>query len=123
MSEHIQKRGFSRVPLPFPSKITYGSSTLECEKGMDVSARGISVKAAKQVPEGTLCTVQIMLAEELPITAKGVVARHFEGGFAVEFHEIELDSFELLKNLVRFNAEDPEAVDKEFCQHLGLARR
>ena len=122
MSEHIQKRSFSRVPLPFPARVTYGSSTLECNEGMNVSARGISIHTDKRVPEGTLCTVQIVLTQVPPITAKGVVAREFEGGFAVEFHEIELDSFELLKQLVRSNADDPEAVDKEFCKHLGLAR-
>ena len=121
MSEHIEKRGFTRVPLPFPARVLYKSSVLECDQGMDVSARGISVQTEKRPKEGTLCTVEILLGEALMITAKGMVARHSDTGFAVEFHEIGRESFELLKDLVRFNADDPDAVDREFCQHLGLA--
>ena len=51
------------------------------------------------------------------------MVRHGPGGCAIQFDEIVgLDSLDHLRNLVRFNAADPEQVEREFHEHLGLRR-
>ena len=39
---------------------------------------------------------------------------------AVEFTGVPLDDLEHLRNLIRFNADDPNAVQEEFDAHVGL---
>ena len=46
-----------------------------------------------------------------------------DDGMAIEFTGVPLDDLEHLRNLIRFNAEDPNAVEDEFDSHIGLKPR
>ncbi len=49
------------------------------------------------------------------------IARHGKDGCAVQIHELlGLDSYEHLRNLILYNAEDPGTAESEFGSHLGL---
>ena len=53
--------------------------------------------------------------------AAGHVVRADTGGLAVQVDRlIELDSYEILRNLIQYNAADPEQAEREFAAHLGL---
>ena len=39
---------------------------------------------------------------------------------AVEFAQIPLEVFEILRNLIRYNAADAARIDEEFAQNLGI---
>ena len=89
----------------------------------DVSMRGLFLHCKEHFPEKTECTVELYLAEHaLCISAKGRIVRRFEDGMGVEFTEIDLDSFEHLRNLVRMNANNVSQVEGEFKSHLGLKK-
>ena len=118
-----EERGFTRVPLPFSVTIEAGSQVLRTDPGVDVSASGIAVKTTETLPFGTLCRVRIPLDANFEVDFQGRVVRSTPDGFAVEVLAIELESFELLKQLVRYQADDPARVDREFCSHLGLRDR
>jgi len=123
MKESQDKREFSRVPLPFPVRLTHGETVVESDQGMDVSAIGLAIKTHEQIPVGSSCKVEILLAEDMIITAEGLIVRELEDGMAIQITEITLSGYELLKHLIRFNSNDPARIDREFDQHLGLKAR
>lgn len=123
MSQQHDDREFTRVPLPFPVRITAGQIIIEAKGGVDISAGGVSITTEGQLPEGTRCKLEILLAPSMAIEANCVVARTHARGLALKIEEIGLSSFDLLKNLVRFNTDKPCVVEKEFEEHLGLCRR
>ncbi len=122
MTDHDNRRGFSRVRLPFPVRVRSGPIMVE-GIGINVSAKGILIGVEEDFPENASSTVEIVLDSDNVIQAMAEVIRCKRGQLAVEFTSIDVDSFELLKNLVRYNASDPERVEREFDEHLGLMRR
>lgn len=58
------------------------------------------------------------------VDMKGRVGRSVDQELAVEFKEIDLESYEHLTNLVRYNSrQDAETVDKELGEHTGIKRK
>ncbi len=52
-------------------------------------------------------------SSELCLQMKGEVVRVLDDGIGVSFIEIDLDSFHHLKNIVYYNAEDPDQIEEE----------
>jgi chemotaxis protein CheX len=78
------------------------------------------------LPEGSACKVRIPLADypELSIRAAGCVVRRDLRGMAIELLEmIGLDSLHHLRNLLLYNAHDPESMQRQLETHLGLRPR
>jgi hypothetical protein len=74
-------------------------------------------------PEGTFCEIEIVLAEApepVIIEASGSIVRSLPGTLAVHFSEVDVDSYEHLRQLILNNAEDPERAEKEFGAHWGI---
>jgi len=53
---------------------------------------------------------------------KGKIVRSTEDGIGVDFTEMDLDSYEHLRNLVLLNANDVARIEGEFKDHLGLKK-
>lgn len=56
---------------------------------------------------------------QLTVEAKGKVLRSDDRGIAVQFDEIDLDSFIHLRNIVALNEGDMDRIMQEFYQHLN----
>lgn len=83
--------------------------------------------SARTVPDlGTRCVAVLQLdagSQEFEVAANGVVARVGPEGFAVHFEELlTLESYDNLKHVILYNAEDPESAQAELDAHLGLRR-
>jgi len=119
------KRDFTRAAVGVGAEIIAGDRLVRGLVG-DVSLKGLFLDCDEQMPEGKACIVHLLLGDpdspQLCIEAKGKVIRNLDGGIAVEFTEIGLDSFGHLKNLVSMNAADIDQVESEFHNHLGLKR-
>lgn len=79
----------------------------------DLSLNGIFVKADDDIPVGTECTVEISLSgttERLPLKIQGTVVRKETSGVGISFNSMDIDSYTHLKNLVRYNSEDPDII-------------
>lgn len=50
------------------------------------------------------------------IDIKGIVKRMEQTGIAIQFTDIDLDSFVSLKNLVIYNDGDSDKIDREFAE-------
>jgi hypothetical protein len=95
--------------------------------GMDGSMRGVidnvSLKGCllqvahdRGFAEGTGVELAIHLEKgnpEFDIKVKGVIVRREESVVAVDFTEVTPEGFHHLLRFVQYNADDPEAIEKE----------
>jgi len=115
-------REFSRTQIEAEADITDGKASIH-GRVSDLSIRGICMLSQYHFPDGTTCTINLYLSDHsLCISARGRVARTLADGMAVEFTEIDVDSFQHLRNLVRMNAKNVTQVEREFKNHLGLKK-
>jgi hypothetical protein len=65
---------------------------------------------------GTPCDIEILLtgtSTRLALTIKGIITRQDASGLGIAFDSMDLDSYVHLKNIVFYNASDPEDIEKE----------
>ena len=126
MSGETNKRDFSRALINIEAELVSGETTIRGHAG-NVSMRGMLVYCSDRLAAGTECAVKLHLGDpgvhSICINANGKVVRNIEDGMGVEFTEIDLESFEYLRNLVRMNADNISQIESEFKDHLGLKGR
>lgn len=119
-----EKREFVRVPFTTGTTVRTADRTIWSSKTLDVSMSGLRVETTETVPrEGTFCEVEIVLAEApepVVIEARGSIVRSGPGTVAVHFSEVDVDSYEHLRQLILNNSDDPERAEKEFGAHWGI---
>jgi hypothetical protein len=120
-------REFSRIPLRLEVQLLFEDGSEVVGEGVDLSLKGTFCKTTERPEVGARCTVALTFNSgddnKLSFYASGRVARLADNGLAVEFLELEIESFYHLRNLIRYNAPDPEVIDQEFEDHLGLKRK
>ena len=123
MSSDSNKREFTRVPSRLEVDLKAEDGTEITSYLENLSLRGVFLPTEHKVQEGTACRVVMHLGGRdrgLALEAGGVVARNTDEGVAVRFKEIAYEAFEHLRNLVLFNARDPEVVEDELASRLGI---
>ena len=118
------RREFSRVPVHLRAEVTLDGGTRLDGTMENLSLKGGFLRTAGQAADGTPCDVRLHLeGTEVEVHAQGRVVRPGPGGVAIQFLEIVgIDSLEHLRNLIRFNSHEPDQVEREFHDHLGLKR-
>jgi len=119
------QREFSRVAIPVRVEVLFDGEAPLTGQAHDLSLNGVLLLTDQIKPVGSICSVHILLGDESPIVirAEGEVARSNPAGMAVRFRAIEMDSLRHMRNLVLYNASEPEVVEQEFSRHLGIGRR
>ena len=82
----------------------------------DISIRGMFVNTEKKMPVGTPCDIEILLtgtSTKLALNIKGIVTRQDATGLGISFDSMDLDSHFHLKNIIMYNASDPEEIEDE----------
>lgn len=82
----------------------------------DISIKGLFVNTEERIPVGTPCDIEILLtgtSTRLALTIKGIITRQDASGLGIAFDSMDLDSYVHLKNIVLYNASDPEDIEKE----------
>lgn len=119
-----ERREFVRIAFNAAVEIRTPDGMIRTDAGFDVSLNGLRVPADGRTPaEGTPCTVRILLKasrQELPIEARGTVVRSGPGSVAVQFTELDLDSYQHLRQLILCNTGEPEKAEQEFLSHWGI---
>ena len=120
-------REFTRVPIKVWVEVRTEDTVIKTHETHDLSMVGISFQhQGRTLPLGTLCDVSVFLEGVDPaihVDMKGKVGRVTDRDLCVEFSEVELESYEHLQNLVRYNTKDIDMVDKEIDDHVGLKRK
>lgn len=79
----------------------------------DLSLKGIFVETAEDVPLRARCRVQVFLSgtvSPVALNMEGVVTRKERTGIAIVFDSMDIDSYAELRNIVRYNTENPDDV-------------
>jgi len=126
MGVHSEKREFTRVPSEVSAEIICSGRPALSGRADNISMKGVYVLTDQDIPAGTECRIVLYLGKTnsaLSIKGNGAVVRKDDHGVAIEIRSIEgIESFCHLKNLVLYNAPDPEQVGEEFNAHLGIRR-
>ena len=126
MGPITNRREFTRVPRRIETDVVTPGGTLSGWT-QDVSLKGIYFECKTPLETPIPCRITLYLdgrSGTARIEAEGHVSRCERRGMALEFSELRGErSYEHLKNMVIYNASDPEAARAEFESHLGLKRR
>jgi len=122
----MNQREFTRVRTTIDLDCIFADGRIQPGTTKDISLNGCYVGNGETPPEDTPCTAVLYLdgrGGAIQVRANAIVIRSRNLGFALHFNElVELDSYEHLRNLIRYNAEDPDQAHQEFDSHLGLRR-
>ena len=119
-------REFSRVGIKIQATVQAKGEEIISTGTHDLSMKGLLVKGKTDWPIGTECDIHLILEGQSPpvnIEVKGKVQRITEEGMALLFTEVGLEAYEHLHNLVMLNTDDPDKVEQEFSNHLGLKKK
>jgi hypothetical protein len=120
------KRRFTRVVFRAAAELNidgviYTSADIE-----NLGIGGCLLPVAVPFAADTDCTVKILMSgtsSELSIKAHGKIKRNTGKTVAVRFAKIDPDSLYHLKNIIRYNAVDPDAVENELFDTTLLAKQ
>ena len=120
------RRGFIRVPFNTEVAIDTGGRLIRSNKGINISMSGLHLSSDEPCPApDTPCRVTINLQSSenrVLIEARGKITRTEPGNMAVEFTELDLDSYHHLRQLILNNTDEPEKAEQEFDTHWGIRR-
>lgn len=102
--ERARKRGFERVGVDLDVTVLAQDRRLTHTHARNLSMNGVFVECATMLPRGTDCDVVVHGRDKGGVHVSGRVARNATNGFAVEFLEVDLDSYGLLRDVVMANA-------------------
>ena len=108
-----------KTRVHFETQVILKSGTSEISSTVnsrDISLKGMFVRTDKKLPIGASCDIQILLTgatNHLFLNLKGRVVRHNDSGLGLHFDSIDVDSYMHLKNLLMYNALDPDTIEKE----------
>jgi hypothetical protein len=121
MSE--EKRRFTRIPFKVTGELTVHGVTYISPEISNLSVGGCLLPIAADLEPGIQCQVKIILSgtsSELSVNVSGEVMRCQPPSVAIKFTHIDLDSLYHLQNIIRYNANDVEKIEKEIEEHPGL---
>ncbi len=118
-----EQRGRIRAKYDTVVTITDGQSTISSTHTTDISLNGIFIITKKRLPLNTVCDLTITLNSQvanLVLRLKATIMRETEDGFAVSFQEMDIETYQHLKNIVLYNSQDPESFLKQCQERPGF---
>lgn len=110
----IERRRKMRVGFHTQIMLEAGDAKIRTEgSSRDLSLRGIFINIDEKISVGTPCKVEVALsgtAEPLVLQMDGRIVRNDASGIGITFDSMDLDSYTHLKNIVRYNADNPDDV-------------
>lgn len=110
----MEKRKNTRVDFHATANVRMGERNFERLAIRDLSLKGVYLFGLEGCMPGDRCDVSLVLSgtsSELTLSMQGEVVRLEPGGAGIHFDELDVDSFFHLKNIVYFNAPDPDNLE------------
>jgi hypothetical protein len=117
------RRGRVRAKYDTNVAITDGKTTISSDHTQDISLNGVSIISNKSFPVGSECDLTITLnstVAHLQLRLNCTVVREMENGFAVTFKEMDIETYQHLKNIILYNSDDPEAFLRQCEERPGF---
>jgi hypothetical protein len=111
-----ERRRSTRVFFQTTANLHFADADFSDCETVDLSMKGVFVPAISGRAIGDRCAVELQLSgttSQLSLHMQGEVARIEAKGIAIKFFEIDLDSFNHLKNIVYYNSENPDELTGE----------
>ena len=116
----MERRKFRRVPFEVTAAVQTGLVNISGTV-YNLSMSGMFLATTTTIERDSPLEISIILSgssSSLSIKLKGKLVRQTEEGIAVEFLEMDLDSFIHLRNIVAQNSDDPDSVHQEYCHSI-----
>jgi Tfp pilus assembly protein PilZ len=117
------KRGRIRSNYDTTVALLFGEKTISSKHTKDISLNGLFVLTDHQVKIGDECKVIITLnsqVADLTLRLNAHVTRTTAEGIALTFKEMDIETYQHLKNIVLYNSDDPEAFLEQCQQRPGF---
>lgn len=119
----VEQRGRIRAKYDTTISITNGKETISTTSTCDISLNGIFILTKKRFALHDKCDLTLTLNSKvanLTLRLKCEVIRETNEGFAVTFEEMDIETYQHLKNIVLYNSDDPEAFLKQCQERPGF---
>jgi hypothetical protein len=120
MTEHRERRRFSRVNFSTPVTLVQGDQQWQ-GKLLDISLKGVLVElpaAADYDPQASL-TASIPLSDQASINMVVQPAHQEDHLLGVECISIDMESIGHLRRLIELNLDDPTAAERELTELIA----
>ena len=117
------KRRFTRVPFKAETRIETAHSSYQVNGLYNLGLGGCLLSLDEEFDVGELCSVTILLSDaddDVNVRVDGEIVRSERGIVAVKFIRIEPESLFHLRNIIRYNAPDTDAIENEIEKHPGI---
>ena len=117
----MDKRTVARIPLKTKALVRHGGTTI-IGAIQDLSLGGIFLKSSKTLKTKEPVKVEILFSgtsSQLSIILDGVVTRNTPKTMAINFQNMDTDSFFHLRNLISYTTDDISKVKAEFDKFSG----
>jgi len=111
-SSNNEKRRHPRVGFSTAIEILLQADGKEVKlsgNSMDLSLKGMFVRAEEKFVPGTKCSVNVYLTggiEKIELQIKGTVVRMSDFGMGIVFDSMDVDTYSHLKNIVYYNSNE-----------------
>jgi len=121
-----EKRKFIRVPFNTSLEVRVQDRVIRSREGINISMGGVCLSIHGDIPPAeTPCRVTINLGgpeNPIRIDVKGTIVRSRGESLVVKFIDLDIDSYQHLRQLIVNNAEDPDRAELEFVAHWGTRK-
>lgn len=118
----MEKRKHRRVLFKSEAIVRSGESTILGTID-NLSMKGMFLTTGDKLLGSDILYIEILLtgsSSKLEIRLKGRKVRQTNSGVAIEFTEMDLDSFTHLRNLVAYNSDDADAITDEYYSSITM---
>jgi hypothetical protein len=116
----MEKRNFDRIP--FQTKAIVRSKDATVIGIVDnLSLDGIFLKTPEKLHLNRIVKIELLItgtSSQLSILLDGKIMRHENLGMAIQFKDIDMDTFFHLKNLISYNTNQIGTLEEEFQKFL-----
>ncbi len=115
------KRRFSRIFFNVKANLTVDGAVYNVDRIANLSVGGCLLETKGEFPQGSDCKFTILLPRMAPgVDVFGQIVRVGNGEISLKFTTIDPENLFHLQNIIRYNAEDPDAIEEEISIHPGL---
>ncbi|NOX24720.1 MAG: PilZ domain-containing protein [Deltaproteobacteria bacterium] len=112
----MERRKNTRVTFQTTADLSFNHRNYRQCETQNLSLKGMSVRGITGHTCGEICDISLALSgssSRLVLNMRGEIVRVDEDGIGLHFIDIDLDSFYHLKNILYYNADDPDKVAGE----------
>lgn len=103
------------------AQLTVGEVECQIDKIINLSVGGCLLFIDKKLPLGVDCTFTLALDGVVEgVELYGEIVRSDGQEVSIKFTKVDPGSLFHLQNIIRYNSEDPDTVEKEISEHPGL---